>query len=410
VAAVVRWARVTGQRLAIRSGGHSIAGHSTGDGVVVLDVGGLNTVEIDPSPDAAWAWAGPGATAGEFTRAAYERGRAVSFGDTGSVGLGGLVVGGGIGWLVRRYGLTIDSLLAAELVTADGELVIASPDEHPDLFWALRGGGGNFGVVTRYQLALRPIGEVDHGTLLVPATRANVEQVLAFAMTAPEELTLMPYVMAIPPMDEVAAEWHATLGLWIEALWSGSPADGAPVLAELRTFGPSLMDSIERKPYPAVYPERSGDRRGGWTASSVFVDEVDDGLLTIIEAMLAAAPPGDSLAIFRPLGGAAARVANDATAFGWRDRSFLVWLIGDSGEADAATVAALRAWVAEFRRAFSERGVGAFVSFMGSDDEATVAASYPPATLARLREVKRRYDPDNLFRRNLNIAPADSPA
>ena len=407
VQAVVRWARSAGQPLAVRSGGHSIAGHSTGDGAVILDMGGLNDIEIDPGPDADWAWAGPGVRAAAFTLAAYERGRAVSFGDTGSVGLGGLVLGGGIGWLLRKYGLTVDSLLEAEMVTADGELITASADEHADLFWALRGGGGNFGVVTRYKLALRPIGAVLHGMLLMPATRDNIHQVMAIGSAAPDDLTLMPYVMAIPPMDEVPASEHGKLGLWVDSLWAGEAKEGASVLASLRRLGPVLMDTVAEKPYPDVYPPPAeGSERGGWTSSSIFLDPIGDDVLDVVEQAMSAAPPHDCLVIFRILGGAAGRVPADATAFGWRDERLLAWIIGAHGEADQSPMPALRTWVSDFRAALATRGRGAFVSFLGDDSPEMVAAAYPVATFARLRRVKRRYDPANVFQRNHNIPPA----
>ena len=408
VQAAVRWVRSTGRSLAVRSGGHSMAGHSTGDGVVVLDLGLLNSIEIDPSAEAAWAWAGPGLRAGEYTQAAYARGRATSFGDTGSVGLGGLVTGGGIGWLVRKYGLTVDSLLAAEVVTADGELLTATPTEHADLFWALRGGGGNFGVVTCYKLALRPIGSVLHGTLLMPATRDNVRRVLDIGLAAPDDLTLMPYVMAIPPMDEVPASEHGRIGLWVDALWAGPASEGMALLASLRSLGPLLIDSVIEKPYPDIYPPPSDStERGGWVSSSIFLDEAGDELLATIERMIGAAPEGDCLAIFRVLGGAAARVASDATAFAWRDKRLLVWIIGAWSGVDSRSLASHGAWVTDFRAALAAHGEGAFLSFMADDSSAVAAAVYPAATLARLRDLKRRYDPDNLFSRNLNLGSAE---
>ena len=404
VAAVVRWARATGQVLAIRSGGHSIAGHSTGDGVAVLDLAALDQVEFDAA--GATAWVGPGVTASAFTKAAFERGRAVSFGDTGTVGLGGLILGGGIGWLVRKYGLTIDSLLAAEVVDADGELRMVGPEQDPDLFWALRGGAGNFGVVTRYQLALKPVGEVIHGTLLMPATPETVHDVLLFGYRAPDDLTLMPYVMAIPPMDQVPASQHGRLGLWVDTLWAGSVAEGEDVLAGLRAIAPALMDDIRPKPYPAVYGEPSG-QRSPWTSSSIFIDDVDERVFVTLAEALAQAPTGASLAVFRVLGGAAGRVANDATAYGWRDRNYLIWLIADYPDVEGAQPRSYASWVREARTSLTSHGSGAFVSFMGADDPESVAACYPAGTLARLRAIKRHWDPENLFRHNHNIAPAD---
>ncbi|HEY7599516.1 MAG TPA: FAD-binding oxidoreductase [Candidatus Limnocylindrales bacterium] len=411
VQAFVRWARAARQPITVRSGGHSVAGHSTGDGAHVLDLGLLNDIEIDPSPAAAWAWVGAGARAADFTSAAYARGRGVSFGDTGSVGLGGLIPGGGIGWLVRRQGLTIDSLLAAEVVTASGDLVTADAAEHADLFWALRGGGGNFGIVSRYKLALRPIGRVQHGMLLLPGTPAIVRAVIEIGLGAPDDLTLMPFLMAIPPMPEVAVEHHGELGLWCDTLWAGEPAAGAPLLERLRGLGPPIMDAIADKPYPEVYPAPAepveGAARGGWTSSSIFFDEIGDGVLDTVYAALRAAPEGDCLVIFRVLGGALARVPADATAFAWRAKKVLAWIIAAHSGDGAATMPAYRGWVRDLRAALAGWGEGAFVSFLGDDSPDMVAAAYPPPTLARLREVKRRYDPDNLFRRNHNILPAD---
>jgi len=405
VAAVVRWARTTGQTLAVRSGGHSVAGHSTGDGLAVLDLGVLNGIGIDESGETAWV--GPGVTAGAFTRAAFELGGAVSFGDTGTVGLGGLIPGGGIGWLVRKYGLTIDSLLAAEIVTADGELHTIGAERDADLFWAIRGGGGNFGVVTRYRLALNPIGEVLHGMLLIPATAETLRDVLLFGYRAPGDLTLMPYVMAIPPMDEVPASEHGRLGLWVDTLWAGYKDEGQAVLGSLRAIAPALMDDIKPKPYPAVYREPSG-QRSPWTSSSIYLDDVDDRVFDTVAEALSKAPPGDNLAILRVLGGAASRVPNDATAYGWRDRRFLVWLVADYPGVEGADAASYAAWAREARSSLNSLGSGAFVNFMGADDPQSVAACYPTDTFARLREIKRRWDPHNLFRHNHNIPPADA--
>ncbi|MEO8626096.1 MAG: FAD-binding oxidoreductase [Candidatus Limnocylindrales bacterium] len=405
VVAAVRWARATGQTLALRSGGHSVSGHSTGDGVAVLDLGALNDMTFDD--DDRTAWVGPGVKAADFTKAAYERGGAVSFGDTGTVALGGLIPGGGIGWLVRKYGLTIDSLLAAELVTADGETLTVSANVEPDLFWALRGGGSNFGVVTRYLLHPNPIGQVLNGTLLMRATNAVVRAVMDYGQSSADDLTLMPYIMAIPPVVEVPVAEHGRLGLWVDTLWAGNAEAGDRVLAGLRAIGPILMDTMEQKPFPQVYPEPSGDR-SAWTASSIYLDTVDDGVVETIIDELSAAPLGANLAILRILGGAAGRVANDATAYGWRDRRFLAWLIADYAPVDVASHASHAAWVCNFRAALADRGSGAFVNFTAADDPVAVASAYPPATLARLRSLKRRWDPDNLFRHNHNILPAEA--
>ena len=401
VAAVIEYARSTGHSLAVRSGGHSVAGHSTGDGVVVLDLGGMNRLELDPTTGTASA--GPGVRAADYTKLAFEHGLATSFGDTGTVALGGLTVAGGIGWLVRKYGLTIDSLLAAEVVTGDGDRLVANPDTHPDLFWALRGGGGNFGVVTHFELALRPIGPVLHGTLAMPASRDLLRQIVALGIAAPDELTLMPVVMALPPMEGVRADAEERLGVFIELVWAGPADAGAAAIAPFRELGPVCMDTVAEKPYPAVYPEPTGER-GAWISTGLFLDRFDEETIAILERYLSDTPDGECLVQLRILGGAAARVPADATAYGWRDRSLLLWIIADSVSPDRDGLEPYEQWVADFRAALDDLAVGHFVGFMG--DDAPAATAHPSATWARLRRIKARYDPDNVFDRNHNVPPA----
>lgn len=403
VVAAIKYAQSTGLVLAVRSGGHSVAGHSTGDGVAVLDLAALHQLDIDEAGRTAWA--GPGVLAGDYTRAAYAVGLATSFGDTGTVGLGGLTLGGGIGWLVRKHGLTIDSLLAVEIVTASGERLEASAEQHPDLFWAVRGGGGNFGVVTRYKFALHPIGPVWHGTILVPATNDVLRALVPLGLAAPDELTLMPSVLAIPSMDEVPAHHHGRLGVFIDLVWAGPPEAAEAAIAPLRSLGEVLLDTVEQKPYPDVYPAPSGNRFG-WTARAAFLDGLDDETIDIFERQLADAPSADCLAHLRILGGAAARVPVAAAAFGWRDRPLLLWIIADYAEAGGDAPARHEAWAAAFHRALGAQGLACFVNFTADTGLAAAQSAYPPATWSRLRQVKRRYDPENVFRHNHNIPPA----
>jgi FAD/FMN-containing dehydrogenase len=387
----------------VRSGGHSIAGHSTGDDVMVLDVSRLNGLEIDR--DERTAWCGPGVQAGPYTVAADAFGLATPFGDHGTVAVGGITLGGGIGWLVRRDGLTIDSLRAVELVTAEGERLVASETEHPDLFWALRGGGGNFGVVTRLKLALHPIDTVLHGTILLRSSEAAILRLLEIAHAAPDELTMMPGVMAIPPMDEVEAGHHGKLGLWIDLLWAGPTDAGLAAISELRSLGPVLFDTVAEKRYPDLFPPPSGNR-SAWTSRSLFIDRFDEATIEVIERHAVTAPPGDALAIFRVLGGAASRVAAVATAYPWRDKSVLLWIIADTGSDDATRLPEMAAWATSFRDELRAFGSASYVNFMADEGPEAVAEAYGPATWARLREIKRRYDPDNVFRLNQNIPPA----
>ena len=258
VARALAFAHATEQRIAVRAGGHSTAGHSAGEGAVVIDLAAMQSIDIDSHEGTAWV--GAGVRAGDLTRAAHAFGLAVPFGDTGSVGVAGITLGGGIGWLVRKHGLTIDSLMSAEVVTADGHHLTASPDEHRDLFWALRGGGGNFGVVTRLQYRLHAIGAVLHGTITLPATREVLRDLVPTLMGAPDALTAMPSIMVAPHAMPVPDGTPGRRVVFVEVLWSGSPAKGEAALAPIRALGTVIDDDVAEKPYPDVYPERAADR------------------------------------------------------------------------------------------------------------------------------------------------------
>jgi hypothetical protein len=229
VAQVVALARETGLELAVRSGGHSSAGHGTTQGGILLDLSAMKALDIDPARRTAWAQTG--LTAGEYTTAAAAHELATGFGDTASVGLGGITLGGGIGYLVRKHGLTVDSLLAAELVTADGRLVHTDPDHHPELFWALRGGGGNFGVATRLKFRLHPLGGIVGGMLLLPATAQVIADFMAAAEAAPEELSTIANVMPAPPMPFVPPDQRGRLVIMAMLCWAGDAGAGQRALA-----------------------------------------------------------------------------------------------------------------------------------------------------------------------------------
>ena len=248
----VTLARESGLELSIRGGGHSLAGYGTNDGGIVLDLGAMKGLHIDP--ERRLAWAQPGLTAEEYTVAAAAHGLATPFGDTGSVGIAGLTLGGGIGWLVRKYGLTIDALVAVEIVTADGRQVTASEDSHPDLFWAVRGGGGNFGVVTRFQFKLYPVGEILGGALFMPATRDVLRSLVPIASSAPEELTRRSRsLMPIPPAPFVPAELVGTPSLVVMFVWAGDPAAGQAAIQPFREVATPLIDMAMPMPYPGIY-------------------------------------------------------------------------------------------------------------------------------------------------------------
>lgn len=403
VARTVSLARESGLALSVRGGGHSVAGFGTNDGGIVLDLGAMKGLHIDAERRVAWAQ--PGLTAGEYTVAAAAHGLATPFGDTASVGIAGLTLGGGIGWLVRKYGLTIDALEAVEIVTADGRRLTASEHSHPDLFWAVRGGGGNFGVVTRFQFKLYPVGEVLGGAVFLPATAEAVKALVPVAAAAPEELSTISFLMRIPPAPFVPAELIGAPSLVVMFVWAGDPAEGQTALAPFRAIAQPLIDMAMPMPYPGIYQfTAAGEQRGFAVHASRFVTELDD---EAIEAMVAAtAAPTSPMAMvqLRVLGGAMARVRADATAFAHRDAPVMATVILPFQDPESEP--AQRAWADGVFQALAAKDAGVYSNFLEEEGEARIRAAYPNGTYERLADVKRRYDPTNLFRLNQNIRPA----
>jgi len=402
VARVVTAARETGLELAVRSGGHSRAGYGTSDGGLVIDLSGLNSIEIDDEGRSAWV--GTGAKAGEYTVTTGERGRVTGLGDAGSVGIGGITLAGGIGFLSRKNGLTIDDLLAAEVVTADGEVVQASEDSEPDLFWAIRGGESNFGVATRLRLRLHEISEIVGGMLVLPATPETITGFLEAADAAPEELSTIANIMIAPPMPFVPEAAHGKPVIMGLAAYVG-PADQADeVFAPFRALAEPLADMVRPMRYPELYegPEPEPQFAAG---TNFFADSLEPAAAeAILEQLPQSTAPMKAVQI-RVLGGAAARVPNDASAFAHRDRGMLVNIA--AMYVDPAEENTHDAWVGGLADALGEDGAGGYVGFLGEEDEETLRAAYPGGNWERLRGLKRRYDPDNLFRLNHNIPPAD---
>jgi FAD/FMN-containing dehydrogenase len=402
VARAVALARDSGLELAVRSGGHSLAGHSTSDGGIVLDLSAMRALDIDP--EARTAWAQTGLTAGEYTIAAHQHGLATGFGDTGSVGIGGITLSGGVGYLVRKYGLTIDDLLAAELVTADGELVTASEREHPDLFWAIRGGGGNFGVATRFQYRLHPVGQVFGGMLFLPATPEVIAGMIAEGEAAPEELSGIVNIMVAPPMPFIPAEHHGKLLVIAMLVYAGDPDAGERALAPFRALATPYADMVRPMPYPEIYPPEEEGFHPTAVSHTMFMDSVDEPVAKTILEYLQASDAPIRVTQLRVLGGAMARVPDDATAFAHRGSRIMANVAAFyEGPADKP---ARQAWVDELSGALRQDDSGAYVGFLGEDGPARLQDAYPASTWERLAAVKRRYDPDNLFRRNQNVPPA----
>jgi len=402
VARIVSLARETGLELAVRSGGHSPAGHSVSDGGIVLDLADMRALDIDPQ--ARTAWAQTGLTAGEYTTAAAAHGLATGFGDTGSVGIGGITLAGGVGYLVRKHGLTIDNLLAAELVTADGELLPVDADTNPDLFWAIRGGGGNFGVATRLQFQLHPVDMVTGGMLILPATAEVIARFMAEAEAAPEELSGIANVMVAPPMPFLPAEAHGQLVIMALLVHAGPAEDGERALAPFRALATPIADMLKPMPYPEIYPPEEEGYHPTAVGRTMFLDRVDTAAAATIIEYLLASDAMLRVAQLRVLGGAMARVPVDATAFAHRQSRIMANVAAFYDVPDDKVVR--EAWVSDFAAALHQGDDGAYVGFLGEEGETRLRHAYPGPTWDRLVEIKRRYDPANLFRLNHNIPPA----
>jgi FAD/FMN-containing dehydrogenase len=401
VSHIVSLARERGLELAVRSGGHSLAGHSTTDGGIMIDLSDMKGLEIDVAGRTAWAETG--LTAGEYTAAAGAHGLATGFGDTGSVGIGGITLGGGVGFLVRKYGLTIDDLLAAEIVTADGELLYVDSDTHPDLFWAIRGGGGNFGVATRFKFRLHEVDTIVGGMLMLPATPEVIASFVAEAEAAPEELSSIANVMVAPPMPFLPAEAHGRLVIMALLCYAGEVDEGERAIAPFRALATPLADTVGPKPYPQMYePAEPGPDEE--VARSLFIDTVDSGVAEKIVEHLRASTAPLAVAQIRVLGGAMARVSADATAFTHRERGIMVALGAVYERAEETAMH--EEWVGKFAAALRQGDGGVYVNFLGDEGKARIREAYPGATFERLAEIKGRYDSTNLFRINQNIPPA----
>jgi FAD/FMN-containing dehydrogenase len=409
VSRVVSAARVAGAELAVRSGGHSLAGHGVSEGGIVLDLSELQMLDLDLEHQTAWAETG--LTAGRYTDAAGWHGLATGFGDTGSVGLGGLTLGGGAGFLVRKHGLTIDQLLAAEVVTADGQLLHVDEETYPDLFWAIRGGGGNFGVATRFRFRLHPLAGILGGLLVLPGEPDVIATFVAAAEAAPEELSAIANIMVAPPMPFLPAEAHGKVVVMALVCWAGEVEEGERALAPFRALGP-LADLLRPMAYPEIYAlfgEGPGPALPAQEATrSFFVDSLESQAAEAIVDHLHASTASMTVAQLRVLGGAMARVSPEATAFAHRDRGAMVAL-GTLFE-DAEDRPAHEAWLRSLAAAMRDGAPGAYVNFLGDEGEARVHEAYPGQTWDRLVEVKRRYDPTNFFRLNQNVDPGVSSA
>src|SRR5215216_2481634 len=400
VAQVVNLARDGGHELAVRGGGHSNAGHSVSEGGILLDLSELTAIDVDPQARTAWAQAG--LTTGAYTATVQAHGLVTGFGDTGSVGIGGLTLGGGVGYLVRKHGLTIDSLLAAEVVTADGRLLSVDAETHPDLFWAIRGGGGNFGVATRFQFRLHPLDGIVGGMLLLPATAQVVADFMAAAAAAPEELSAIAAVMAAPPMPFIPPERRGELVVMAMLVYAGDAEAGQRAVAPFRALAEPIADMVQPMPYAGVFPPEE-EFHPTAVGHTMYLDRVDAEVAGTIMEHLQASDAAMRVVQLRALGGAMARVPVEATAFAHRHSRIMANVAAFyDGPADRDR---RQAWVDGLAAALHQGDDGAYVNFLGDEGPGRVRQAYPGPTWDRLVEVKRRYDPGNLFRRNQNIPP-----
>jgi FAD/FMN-containing dehydrogenase len=397
VAAAIRGARDAELPFTIRAGGHSVSGRSVRDGALCIDVRALNAVEVDP--EGGIVRAGGGTLLGELDAATQEHGLAVPAGQISHTGVGGLTLGGGVGWLMRHHGLTVDSLQAAEVVLADGRIVRASADEHADLFWALRGGGGDFAAVTGFEFRARRVGPLVLGGMLVhPWERAReaLRAVRELMERAPDELTVFVALITAPPEPPFPDALQGRPAVAVALAWSGDPAEGERVIAPLR--GSAALDLVAPMPYTALQTMLDQTAPPGWRYYDRmhYLAEVGDGFVDALLAGFETVPTPQTHVMVGWLGGAIDRVAPGATAFGHRGARALTWFIGCSGE---EPIAAAADWV---RRVWSETepfaAPGVYVNAL--DAGRPVRDAYADAVWERLLEVKRRYDPDGVFSGN----------
>jgi FAD/FMN-containing dehydrogenase len=408
VVAAVRFARERELLVAVRSGGHGVGGHALCDDGLVIDLSPMKGIRVDPAARIARAEAG--VLWGELDRETQLHALATVGGIVTHTGIAGLTLGGGIGWLMRKHGATVDNLLSVDLVTAEGGLVTASADEHPDLFWGIRGGGGNFGVVTSLEYRLHPVGPIVlAGPIFHPLEDAR--EVLAFyrefIAAAPDELTTIFELSVAPPAPFLPEDVHGKPIVMVGACYAGAPEDGIEVVRPLKEFGNPLVDLLEPKLYTALQSMFDPSVPHGWHRywKSVELPALTDDVIdTLVEHASAQTSPKSYCIVFQ-LGGALARAREDETAFSQRDATYnvninAVWTEDDpEGERHVA-------WARDFFSAMQPHAGGrVYVNFLGDEGAKRVRQAYGDRQYERLVELKRAYDPTNFFRLNQNIEP-----
>ena len=407
VQAALRFARDRGLPVCVRGGGHNHAGYAVADGALMLDLSAMTSVRVDPARRVATV--GGGATWGAVDQATQEAGLAVTGADVSPVGVGGVTLGGGVGWLNRMLGLSCDNLVAAEIVTADADVLRVSAHEHPELFWALRGGGGNFGAVTAFTFALHPVGPVHTGAVVCPMERAADALALYQHLcdTGGDELFLRAMLITAPPAPFIPEQLRGRPVVILSAAWFGPASQGEAAVRELREFGSPAARLL--RPMPYVQLQRMQDaavpRRVRAASLGGFTGPLTTGVIDALTAA-AAEPPPMSMVELAPLGGAVARVSPDATAFWYRRAAHCLAVLAATRPEDPGAEQA--AWATKVNASLPGGTIlGPIVHIMGRDEpEDRVRAAYGgAAAYARLAAVKDAYDPGNMFRFNQNIRP-----
>ncbi|MEX0665173.1 MAG: FAD-binding oxidoreductase [Acidimicrobiia bacterium] len=414
VAAAVRFARDRDLEIAVRGGGHNVAGTAVCDDGIVIDLSAMRAVSVDPAERTALVQGG--ALWGDVDHGTQAHGLATTGGIVGHTGVGGLTLGGGIGWLMRKHGLTVDNLVEAEVITAEGDIVRASTKEHPDLFWALRGGGGNFGVVSSFRFALHPVGPTVVAGPVFWAAEDTIDVLRFyrdFVADAPDELGNVIRLGTIPPLPVVDQELHFRPAVAVASCYAGPVEDGERAVRALHEFGTPLVDLLGPTLYVDHQRALDDTMPHGWHYywKATNLTGLSDELIDIVaEFAYGAISPRSYAAMFH-MGGAVARAPRDATAYPSRDVDHNIiidaaWL----PEQDDSVGAAETAWARDFLDALEAHRAGVYVNFLDSDDDTgRVREAYGDATYQRLAEAKAKYDPDNAFRNNKNIQP-DTPA
>ena len=403
----VNFARDNGLLLAVRGGGHNIAGNAMCDDGLVIDLSKMKAARVDPAERRVTIEGG--ATLADLDAATQAHGLATPVGINSTTGIAGLTLGGGFGWLSRKYGMTVDNLESAEVVTAAGEVVRASATEHPDLYWALRGGGGNFGVVTRFEFRLHPVGpDVLSGLIVYPISEAKsvLQQYREFLAKAPDELSVWTVLRKAPPLPFLPETVHGKGIIALALIYTGDPKKGEPLIKPLRKFGTPLGEHVGVQPYvawqQAFDPLLTAGARNYWKSHNFST--LKDGLLDAVIAYVGKLPSPQCEIFFGAIGGATTRPAPDSAAYAHRDAKFVMNVHGRWE--DPADDKLCIGWARDYFNAsapFASGGV--YVNFLTADEGDRVRSAYGP-NYDRLAQVKRKYDPDNLFCTNQNIKPA----